>query len=217
MTILPAMKNLVFFLLVLLLGPTQADSSDFRQLLFDASKELGNEQFAEREAALSRMRKLVKGKRAEALKHLRDLWRKEKNPEIRARLFGLGSSLFLQKKNALFGFKFLPGKQLSLEERTCLSISIFEVVKDSPAERGGLQKGDLVLGVGDTLLALESSLDDILIFLKRQPPGEKLKLRVRRQGKDLIIPVRPEEQDLTEEDKRFLERDFLKWLLAETT
>lgn len=210
------MKGLVFSLLLVLLGSARADSSEFRQRLFDASKGLAHEQFTKREAAQSRMQKLIEGKRQEALGHLRDLWSEEKNPEIKARLSGLASDLFLQKKNALFGFQFLPGRQLTLEGKTCLSISIFEVIKNSPAEGGGLQKGDLVLGVGDALLVPGSSLDEILTFFKRQPPGQKLKLRVRRQGKDLIIPVLPGEQDLTKEDKRFFEREFLKWLLTET-
>jgi C-terminal processing protease CtpA/Prc len=209
------MRGLVLSILVVLLGPAQADSSEFRQRLFGASKELGHEQFAEREAALRRMQKLIEGERQEALECLRDLWTEEKKPEIRARLFGLASGLYLPKKNALFGFRFLPDKQLTFEGKPCLSISILEVVRNSPAEGARLQKGDLILGIGDALLAPGSSLDDILIFFKRQPLGKKRKMRVRRQEKDLIIPVLPGEQDLTKEEQRFFERKFLKWLLTE--
>jgi hypothetical protein len=160
------------------------------------------------------MQKLIEGERQEALECLRDLWTEEKKPEIRARLFGLASGLYLPKKNALFGFRFLPDKQLTFEGKPCLSISILEVVRNSPAEGARLQKGDLILGIGDALLAPGSSLDDILIFFKRQPLGKKRKMRVRRQEKDLIIPVLPGEQDLTKEEQRFFERKFLKWLLT---
>ena len=76
------MKGLVLSILVVLLGPAQADSSEFRQRLFGASKELGHEQFAEREAALSRMQKLNEGERQEALECLRDLWTEEKTPRF---------------------------------------------------------------------------------------------------------------------------------------
>ena len=211
------MKGLVFFLWVVLLDLAQADPSELRQRLLLASKELGDEQFAKREAAQTKMQKIIAGKNQEALVHLRDLWRDESNPEIRARLSGLASSLYLLRKRPYFGIRFVSQNQLTLDGRKCLAILVIDVVKDSPSDLGGLKINDLILGIGNQLLAPGSSQDDVLAFFKKQPTGKKLPLRVRRLKDDLIIPVLPGEVEPTKEDQALNEKEFLKWLMKKTT
>jgi S1-C subfamily serine protease len=54
-----------------------------------------------------------------------------------------------------------------------------EVVKNSPAARAGMRKGDLVLWIGDYSVL---SSKDFMQFLRRNPPGDVLDLQYLRDG-----------------------------------
>lgn len=57
---------------------------------------------------------------------------------------------------------------------------IKEVTKDSPAEKAGLQKGDIITKVGSDEIA---SPDDLSKSIKALQPNEKVKILFRRDGK----------------------------------
>ncbi|MCA9179689.1 MAG: PDZ domain-containing protein [Planctomycetales bacterium] len=67
---------------------------------------------------------------------------------------------------------------------------INQVFPASPAEKAGLQVGDVLLAAGDTPIKDMEALQKFLRTSGNEPIG----LRVRREGKELTIKVRPEKR-----------------------
>lgn len=65
------------------------------------------------------------------------------------------------------------------------------VAPNSPADRAGLRRGDLIVGVGDNPVR---STDELLNLLDESAIGRNIELRVRRGRNELTLNVRPEEQ-----------------------
>jgi S1-C subfamily serine protease len=65
------------------------------------------------------------------------------------------------------------------------------VAPNSPADRAGLRRGDLIVGVGENPVR---STDDLLNLLDESAIGRDNELRVRRGKNELTLNVRPEEQ-----------------------
>ncbi len=63
---------------------------------------------------------------------------------------------------------------------------IEEVEKDSPAEKAGLQVGDVITAVGSTRLSVTTSLADVI---KTYKPGDKVELAITRGRQTLIVTV----------------------------
>jgi S1-C subfamily serine protease len=65
------------------------------------------------------------------------------------------------------------------------------VAPNSPADRAGLRRGDLIVGVGEDPVR---STDDLLNLLDESAIGRGIELRVRRGKSEMTLAVRPEEQ-----------------------
>lgn len=65
-------------------------------------------------------------------------------------------------------------------------VMIAKVERDSPAQRGGLRTGDILLAVNNE--SVDSSRA-VVRAVAAVPPGGTVRLRVRRQGRDLDIPI----------------------------
>jgi S1-C subfamily serine protease len=65
------------------------------------------------------------------------------------------------------------------------------VAPNSPADRAGLRRGDLIVGVGEDPVR---STDDLLNLLVESAIGRGIELRVRRGKSEMSLAVRPEEQ-----------------------
>jgi S1-C subfamily serine protease len=65
------------------------------------------------------------------------------------------------------------------------------VAPNSPADRAGLRRGDLIVGVGEDPVR---STDELLNLLDESAIGRGIELRVRRGKSELTLAVRPEEQ-----------------------
>lgn len=61
-----------------------------------------------------------------------------------------------------------------------------EVEKDSPAEKAGLQVGDVITAVGSTKLDVNTSLADVI---KTYKPGDKVELSITRGAQTLKLTV----------------------------
>lgn len=64
--------------------------------------------------------------------------------------------------------------------------AISEVTNNGPAEKAGIQGGDAIIRFGDTKIG---SLDDIDAALRKQKPGDRVKLLIRRGDKEITLEV----------------------------
>jgi len=83
-----------------------------------------------------------------------------------------------------------------------MGVIVKEVIKDSPAEKAGIKKGDIIIAVnGNNIPHLERLKEMILI----EEPENTINLKIIRGDKKLEIPVKLEE---IKEDKAGIPRDF---------
>ena len=61
--------------------------------------------------------------------------------------------------------------------------------RGAPAAEWGLQKGDIILGIGEFRWPEAKSLDSFSFAIKRQVPGEKSTITVKRDNEILSFPV----------------------------
>jgi hypothetical protein len=203
------MKAILFFIFTCT-SFVVADPADLSGLL----PGLGSEDFKVREEALNKMNRLVadKSRRQESLEEIRKLWLAETNPEIRARLFTLGLDLSSPGKGSLFGFRFVERPPIEVNGLRLTTISVMEVIADSPAEKAGLRANDLIYGANRRFLGVEKSLDDVLQFFKYLNPEETHGLLVLRGDEHLVIKVKPETQELTRSEQAMRKKKWLQWL-----
>lgn len=71
-------------------------------------------------------------------------------------------------------------------------VMVQEVLKGSPAEKAGLQTGDVILDLDGTAVNSPNELQTLV--LQRQP-GEKVKLRIWRNRKEIVKDVKLEARD----------------------
>ena len=63
---------------------------------------------------------------------------------------------------------------------------IVDVLEDSPAKKGGLQQGDIIIKINGSPVKSPSQLRNDIVLL---PPGTKLNLTINRNGKILDLPI----------------------------
>ena len=85
--------------------------------------------------------------------------------------------------------------QLKLTENLYLNVEL--VAKNSPAEKAGIQKFDLLLQMNDQILVNQEQLK---YLVRSKMPTDEVILTLLRQGKKQKITVKLGETNLTEED-----------------
>ncbi len=60
------------------------------------------------------------------------------------------------------------------------------VSEGSPAEKGGLKGGDIIVRLGDKKIG---TIYDFMETLSAHKPGDKVDLVVKREGKEVTLPV----------------------------
>jgi uncharacterized protein (TIGR03067 family) len=96
--------------------------------------------------------------------------------------------LFVRDKpgTELDGAAGFVGVQLRADDKT-KEIEIVDTIKDSPAQKAGLKKDDVVLKVGaDATEGLQQTVE----LVRQLRPGSEVVLRVRRAGKEQDITVK---------------------------
>jgi len=70
--------------------------------------------------------------------------------------------------------------------RDTKGVTITDVTPGSAAEKGGLERGDVILSVNGKSVA---ALRDLRIYIAQTPPGSKVKLTISRDGKEKQMDV----------------------------
>jgi S1-C subfamily serine protease len=87
------------------------------------------------------------------------------------------------------------GVQIKKEEGD-KAVTIVEILEGSPAEKAGLKKGDEILWVGEVQATdLKTTVDAV----RSVKPGDKVKIKVRRDGKEKDIEVTATERPREDE------------------
>jgi carboxyl-terminal processing protease len=71
-------------------------------------------------------------------------------------------------------------------------ITVVEPIKNSPAEKAGIKPGDVIVKVDDHQVKENVEQDDLAAAVKeivKHKPGEKVKLGIKRDGKDMTVEV----------------------------
>jgi serine protease Do len=105
---------------------------------------------------------------------------------------GEGPATEAKPRDVKLGVKLAPlspeiARELKAEGET--GVVVAEVVSDSPADRAGLQRGDLILQVNKEKVSKPSQVVDAVFRMKA---GQVVVLRVKRGGAALYVPVRLE-------------------------
>ena len=63
---------------------------------------------------------------------------------------------------------------------------VVEVEEGSPAAKAGIEPGDVIVGLGD---AKVQTVEDLLGALRQHRPGEKVPVKITRDGKEMTVEV----------------------------
>lgn len=81
------------------------------------------------------------------------------------------------------------GVQVKIEDG---KIVVVEPIKGSPAEKAGIKPGDVIVKINDYKVKDNVERDDLQDAVKeivKQKPGTKIKVGIKRDGKDMTIDV----------------------------
>ena len=65
---------------------------------------------------------------------------------------------------------------------------VIDVLKDSPAYKANIQKGDLILKYNDTEI---TSLDDLSKMYRSTPEDKKIQIEIMRKKQILLLELKP--------------------------
>ncbi len=98
-------------------------------------------------------------------------------------------------------------KSLGLEDIS--GVLVARVAEDTPAEKAGLKKGDVITEVGDEKI---TSVSRFRILVANHQPGEKVRLQVMRQGKPIayypVLEEFPEEESVAKSEEKSTKKDL---------
>lgn len=75
------------------------------------------------------------------------------------------------------------------------------VVPDSPADRAGLKQGDIIMMLDDQMLV---DADDLVVYVQNRRPGDKVNVKISRQGVAKTIEVQLGQRDSYSDDRDYL-------------
>jgi serine protease Do len=85
------------------------------------------------------------------------------------------------------GSPFIGVQGNSEEDSAVVGAVVGGVVKDSPADRGELKVNDVITKFGDNEIR---NFDALVVAVRIHRPGEKIKVTVQRDGKELVLTVK---------------------------
>lgn len=81
------------------------------------------------------------------------------------------------------------GVQLKIEDG---KIMVVEPIEDSPAAKAGVKAGDIILKLNDYKVKDDVEMEDLQDLVNevgKQKPGSKVKLAIKRDGKEMTIEI----------------------------
>ena len=70
-------------------------------------------------------------------------------------------------------------------------VLVYQVIAGGPADKAGIQQGDIIIKVDDQEM-IEAS--DLLIAIRDRKPGDKVDVTLDRNGQEMVIAVALEER-----------------------
>ncbi len=96
-------------------------------------------------------------------------------------------------KDVKLGVKLAPlSPEMARELKAESGVVVAEVLSDSPAERAGLQRGDLIVEVNKVKVSKPAQ---VVAAVSKMKPGQVVVLRVKRGGAAVFVPVRLEKAE----------------------
>jgi hypothetical protein len=146
---------------------------------------LGDENYQLRERSEQELAKWAKKNGEEGVEILSDLKRKVQSPEVKSRLGNVISGVVIFK--AVPGTRGYMGIVLTPELG---AVGIVRVVPNSPADKAGLQPNDKIIWLDGIDLSKKNkgaveATDFVQRYVKNKKSGEKLTLKIDRNGKKL--------------------------------
>jgi len=202
--------NHILVIIFIILGTTVAESS-LDQILV----KLESTEFKERQDASTELLEWSTSHPSKALKEIPNMLRKTSHPEATARLKKIALKIYLSKTNSQFGFGFALSDQIFYEDLPVTGIHVSSIKEKGPAHKGGLRRGDIIVALSQGTFNRESTKDEVKQRFLATTPETKVKLTVLRDGKKIILNIRPKAAQLTEAQIKNRKADFAVWLSKE--
>lgn len=153
------------------------------------------------------------------------------DPEVRERclavLHELVNDEYLKEGEGFLGIRMQDEKALVPGEQAARSVlRVTQVLPDSAAQQAGVQPNDLIAGLDDKVWHDEAALMPFMNHVRQFKPGNRVTLRILRNGKMMDLPVklgrRPlaadnpflqqRQEDLEAAERAAKEAYFRRWL-----
>lgn len=161
----------------------------------DILADLRSEKFADRQAAEGRLRAWARGVGAPAADEIHRLYREAADPEISARCLEVLRGLALEEYQ-LTGIGFMGVRMDEIpvpvplaDGRRGVGIRVVMVQPDTPAEKAGIQAGDLLLGIDGHNWVEGDTSEKVTEVIKTYKPGSKVIARLARKDQVIELPV----------------------------
>ena len=138
---------------------------------------------------------------------LAEMARGAEEPEVVKRLQEVARERFFGKPSAFFGFRF----EVKKTEDKGGVVEVMEVIKDTAAEKAGLVRGDLLMGLDEVSFRDFEGRDQFIEFFRSQKVGEKVKFHLLRDEQEIRLSVRPGARELNEAEKAKRQEEFRLW------
>jgi predicted metalloprotease with PDZ domain len=154
-----------------------------------------SDEFRIRETAQAELLAWARQQPEQAMDALFRVSRTHDDPEVRERCLAVLRELvndeYLKEGEGFLGIRMQDEKALVPGEQKPRSvIRVIQVVPDSAALQAGVQLNDLITGLDDNVWQDEAALLPFMNHIRQLKPGNRVKLRILRNGKMIDLPVK---------------------------
>lgn len=155
---------------------------------------LQSDEFRVRETAQVELLAWARQRPESAMDVLFRVSRSHADPEVRERCLAVLRELvndqYLKEGEGFLGIRMQDEKALIPGEQAARSVlRVTQVLPDSAAQQAGMQPNDLIAGLNDKIWHDEAALVPFMNHVRQFKPGNRITLRVLRNGKMIDLPV----------------------------